>query len=182
MDVLFDDDFGGGRRGGWFDRYDGFGLGGDVNRSYFAPVSDRAKGALENVSACTFSQLFFLPPLTRHDSDRLERGPTHLMETVAQQADLANVPRVGSDTVLSSSRPVFKESLGNFAGNHLDRGDADGIPTGIMVFSEPHPDIEELFCFMDSCAAWKMTEFATLMLTQGRLRNGHGWKLGAFFM
>ncbi|KAJ3509984.1 hypothetical protein NLJ89_g4934 [Agrocybe chaxingu] len=57
MDILFDDFFGGGRRGGWFDPYDGFGLGGDVNRSYFAPVSDRAKGALENAKASFLDHL-----------------------------------------------------------------------------------------------------------------------------
>ncbi|KAJ3485727.1 hypothetical protein NLJ89_g11875 [Agrocybe chaxingu] len=46
-DLLFDGFFGGGRRGGRFDPYDSFGLGGDVD--CFAPVSDRTKGALENV-------------------------------------------------------------------------------------------------------------------------------------
>ncbi|CAA7264569.1 unnamed protein product [Cyclocybe aegerita] len=57
MDMLYADIFGGGRRGGWFDPYDGFGLGGDVNRSYFAPVSDRAKGALENAKAAFLNHL-----------------------------------------------------------------------------------------------------------------------------
>ena len=57
----------------------------------------------------------------------------------------------------------LNQSIGKFGGSHINGGNSVAVLSMIMMWSKPHPDIEEeLFCLVKAGIMWEMAEFSTI--------------------
>jgi hypothetical protein len=105
-------------------------------------------------------------------AEGMAKGPPGLVECLETQAELSNIPRIGTDT--NVSHPSFQlnittaveqetirdgdtgiKSLGKFGGAHLDGNDTSGTPTAMTVLSQDYDGVEDdVFYILDFGIGW----------------------------
>jgi hypothetical protein len=120
----------------------------------------------------------------------MSKGGSSLIETLTKQAELTNVPRIGSDcnvahpayqvNVASAVEPETLSrngttiaSLGKFGGEHIDGNDTPGSPTSMLVLSHDYDGVEDdLFYLLDLGIAWDLEPLTALYFSGLHIHGG----------
>jgi hypothetical protein len=116
-------------------------------------------------------------------------GPSGLLEQLETQAELANFPRIGTDTNVAhaafqlnvttakekkdvSADNMSIASLGKFGGSHVDGNDTPASPTAMTVLSQEYDGVEEdVFYILDFGIGWVL-EPVTIIYFSGLHYHG----------
>lgn len=106
----------------------------------------------------------------------IRKGPPELYETLKMQAELTNLPRIGTDdnvahpnfqlNMLSAKEGVQStalEMIGKRGKIHADVGDSVGCDTSLMTLSKAYDGVyEDYFYLHDLRVAWELQRFSTI--------------------
>jgi hypothetical protein len=118
----------------------------------------------------------------------MDKGPEGLVDRLKTQADLTNVPRVGTDDNVfhpyyqlngASAAEHRKDSssnitsLGKFGKGHIDPRDCPGVPTAMHILSPEYDGVEdEYFYMMELGIGWLLEPFCTLYFSGLHFHGG----------
>ncbi|TFK62067.1 hypothetical protein BDN72DRAFT_933532 [Pluteus cervinus] len=110
----------------------------------------------------------------------MEKAPEKTRDALATQADLLNIPRIGTDdncyhtsfqlnvasAVGASSDATLKSDLGKFGSAHIDGSDSSGAPTSMTILSKTSDKVRrELFSILDLGIAIIMVELSSVFFS-----------------
>jgi len=118
----------------------------------------------------------------------MEKGAPGLVKLATDQAELTNLPRVGSDVNvahpnvqinIASARDYSETgggkitSLGKFGEGHVDVGDGCGLPTAMTIWTEETDEIlEDYFYLLDMGIGWLNESLSTLFFNGLHFHGG----------